>query len=169
MDWPTPMDLVNPFFPTTVDQEYKPGVDAVTVDLFFGTSTKLSVVSAYTHDVELVDAEEWAIDGMVYALYAQHTLGRHDVGLLLGEVRGDEVLGLTVATYAGPVGIHSDVTYTVPSDSDDEEPFFRGVVGGMWTATEDLTVTAEAYHQGLEGHRNRTLPDPAGREPVPKG
>lgn len=145
----TPMDLVNPFFPTTVDQEYKPGVDAVTADLFFGTSGKVSLITAYTDDVVLPDADDWSIDGMVYALYAQHTLGRHDVGVLVGEVRGDEVFGLTLATYAGPVGIHSDVTYTLPVDPKAEDPFVRGVVGAMWTATEDLTITSELYHQTL--------------------
>jgi len=145
----TPMDLVNPFFPTTVDQEYKPGVDAVVADFFFGTSTKASLITAYTNDQVLPDAEDWVVDGMVYAVYAQHTFGRHDLGIMLGEIRGDEVLGLTLATYAGPVGIHSDVTYTLPADPDEEDPFVRGVVGAMWTATDDVIITSEIYHQTL--------------------
>ena len=145
----TPMDLVNPFFPTTVDQEYKPGVDAVLLDLFFGVSSKASLITAYTGDVVLSDADDWSVDGMVYALYAQHTLGQHDVGILVGEMRGDEVLGLTVATYAGPVGIHGDVTYTLPAEPDEEDPFVRGVVGALWTITPDVVLTAEVYHQSL--------------------
>ncbi len=145
----TPMDLVNPFFPTIVDQEYKPGVDAVTADLFFGTSTKMSLITAYTDEQLISDTDDWQVNGMAYALYAQHTFGRHDLGVLLGEMRGDEVLGLTLATYAGPVGIHSDVTYTLPADPDVEDPFVRGVVGAMWTATDDLLFTSEVYHQTL--------------------
>ncbi|MGB0637759.1 MAG: hypothetical protein ACPGTU_00400 [Myxococcota bacterium] len=143
----TPMDLVNPFFPTTVDQEYKPGVDAVTADVFFGTSTKMSLITAYTDEQLIADTEDWNVNGMAYALYAQHTFGRHDLGILLGEVRGDEVVGLTLATYAGPVGIHSDLTYTLPADAETEDPFFRGVVGALWSATDKIIVTSEFYHQ----------------------
>jgi hypothetical protein len=143
----TPMDLVNPFFPTTVDQEYKPGVDAVTADLFFGTSTKMSLITAYTDEQLIADTDDWHVNGMAYALYAQHTFGRHDLGILLGEIRGDEVVGLTLATYAGSVGIHSDVTYTLPVDPEEEDPFIRGVVGAMWSATDELIFTSELYHQ----------------------
>ena len=117
------------------------------VDLFFGPATQLSLISAYTNDALIADADDWSMDGMVYALYAQHTLGRNDVGLLLGEIRGDEVIGLTLASYIGPVGVHSDVTYTLPVDPDDEDPFVRAVLGGMWAATPKLTITSEVYQQ----------------------
>lgn len=144
----TPMDLVSPFFPTTVDQEYKPGVDSVTADLFFGMSTQISAITAYVHPDPLADAEDWAVAGMAHVLYAQHTFWRNDVGLLLGEIRGDEVLGLTVASYAGPVGLHGDVTYTLPDD-DDEEPFLRAVAGALWMPRGGTTLSGEVYHQTL--------------------
>ena len=72
------------------------------------------------------------------AAYGQHTIGRHDVGLMVGTIRGDDVVGATVATYAGPVGVHADVAYTRPGDS--EDPFVRAVMGAMWTVTGELTV-----------------------------
>lgn len=144
----TPLDLISPFFPTTVDQEYKPGVDSVTAELFFGMSTQISAIAAYVHPDPLADAEDWAVEGMAYALYAQHTFWRNDVGLLLGEIRGDEVLGLTVASYAGPVGLHSDVTYTLPAE-DDEDPFLRAVVGALWMPRGGTTLSGEVYHQTL--------------------
>lgn len=144
----TPMDLVNPFFPTVVDQEYKPGVDALTADLYFGTSSQLSLITAYADEDPVVDAEDWAVDGMVYVLYGQHTVGRSDVGLMLGEVRNDAVVGLTIASSIGPVAVHADATYTQP-DSPEEDPFVRGVVGALWAATGDLTLSGELYHQSL--------------------
>ena len=145
----TPMDLVNPFFPTTVDQEYKPGLDAATVDAFFGTSTQLSVIAAYTDPDPVTEADDWTVEGAVYAVYGQHTFGRHDVGLLLGKIRGDDAIGATIATYAGPVGIHADATYTNPSESSAEDPFVRAVLGAVWSATTELIVSAEVYHQSL--------------------
>lgn len=144
----TPLDLVNPFFPTTVDQEYKPGVDALTADLFVGTATQFSVMTAYAHPEPVKDADDWVVDGMVHAVYAQHTLGGADVGVLVGSVQGDGVMGGTVATAIGPVAVHADATYTRP-EGDREDPFVRAVVGALWAATGDLTVSGEAYHQSL--------------------
>lgn len=144
----TPMDLVNPFFPTVVDQEYKPGVDAATADLFFGTSSQLSLMAAYADEAPVVDAEDWAVDGMVYAVYGQHTVGRSDIGLMVGEIRNDAVYGLTVASSIGPVAVHADATFTQP-DSPDEDPFVRGVVGALWAATSEMTLMGEVYHQSL--------------------
>ena len=43
----TPLDLVNPFTPAVIDQEYKPGVDAVRVDVYRGLSY---VCLLYTSD-----------------------------------------------------------------------------------------------------------------------
>ena len=131
-----------------MDQEYKPGVDALTADLYFGTSSQLSLITAYADEDPVVDAEDWAVDGMVYVLYGQHTVGRSDVGLMLGEVRNDAVVGLTIASSIGPVAVHADATYTQP-DSPEEDPFVRGVVGALWAATGDLTLSGELYHQSL--------------------
>lgn len=144
----TPLDLVNPFFPTTVDQEYKPGVDAITADLFFGTTTQVSVMTAYADPEPVKDADDWLVDGMVHALYAQHTLGVADVGFMAGSVQGDRVAGTTVATAIGPVAVHADATYTRP-ERDDEDPFVRAVVGALWAATGELTVSGEVYHQSV--------------------
>ena len=134
----TPMDLVNPFFPSTIDQEYKPGVDALRVDGYLGMST-MTAVAAYAGD--------WSVEGLVFAGYGQTTVGLTDLGLFVGAVRGDAVVGLTTRTALGPVGIVADVTGTLPST--DEDPFVRGVVGGMWRPFEDSTVTGEVYVQSL--------------------
>lgn len=148
-----PLDLVNPFFPSTIDQEYKPGVDALRVDLYFGFSTQITAVAAYAWNETIADAidadDDWLIDGMVYALYAQRTFGRHDVGAMVAEVRGDEVFGLTLATYAGPVGLTSDLTFTLPADPDDEDPFFRGSLGAMWRPGAKTTLVGEVYYQSM--------------------
>ncbi len=132
----TPMDLVNPFTPTTIDTEYKPGVDALRVDGYFGMTGKLTLVAAYAGD--------WDPEGMVFAAHGQGTLGVTDLGGLVGYVHGEPVFGLTTVTSAGPIGIHADATVTLPAD---EDVFVRAVTGADWRPTGTTTLSGELYLQ----------------------
>lgn len=143
----TPMDLVNPFFPTAVDQEYKPGVDAARFDAYWGMAGQATLVSAYQGD--------WDLAGTVHAAYAQTTLGVWDVGLFGGAVHGDAVGGVSTAGSAGPVSLHADLTVTAPGalldEADridpDEEVFVRGVAGASGNVTAKTAISAEVYVQ----------------------
>jgi hypothetical protein len=135
----TPLDLVNPFTPAVIDQEYKPGVDAVRVDGYRGMSV-LTVSGAYAGD--------WNDRGLVGVAYAQTTVGVTDIGALVGTVQADRVLGATVVTSIGAVGLHSDVTVTA---SEDRDPFVRAVAGALWRPGANTTLTGEAYVQTLGG------------------
>lgn len=141
----TPLDLVNPFNPAVIDQEYKPGVDAVRVDLYQGFATKLTLAAAY--------AGSWDPDGLILAAYGQTTVGVTDLGLFVGSVRRDAVFGTSVVTSVGPVGITSDVAFTVPSTGD---PYLRGTVGMLWRPTTTTTLSAEVYVQTLGSTRPAT-------------
>lgn len=134
----TPLDLVNPFNPAVIDQEYKPGVDAVRVDLYHGFATKLTLAAAY--------AGSWEPEGLILAAYGQTTVGVTDLGLFVGSVRRDAVLGGSVVTSVGPVGLTSDVAVTLPAVGD---PYLRATLGTLWRPTTTTTVTAEAYVQTL--------------------
>ncbi|HCH61781.1 MAG TPA: hypothetical protein DFR83_03175 [Deltaproteobacteria bacterium] len=134
----TPLDLVNPFFPTSVDQEYKPGVDAARVDAYYGTGGQATVASAYRGD--------WDLDGMVHAVYAQQTLGLWDIGLFGGLVQGDTVGGISLAGSIGPVSLHTDTSVTEPRQ-DDEDLFVRSVVGAQGSVTPTTQLIGEVYVQ----------------------
>lgn len=132
----TPLDLIGVFSPATIDTEYKPGVDAVRLDGFFGTSGTVSLVSAYVGD--------WTPDGMIHAAYGQGTVGVTDLGGFLGMIHGEPVFGVSTASGIGPVGVHADATLTLPED---DAAFVRAVAGGTWLPLPDTTVSAEAYVQ----------------------
>lgn len=134
----TPLDLVNPFFPTTIDQEYKPGVDAIRMDGYVGMS-RVTAVIAYAGD--------WNWSGMVAAAYGQTTIGVTDIGLFYGYIRRDHVIGATMVTGVGPVELHSDATVTVPDPDLDAAVFFRGTFGALWRPFEKSTVSGELYVQ----------------------
>ena len=153
----TPMDLVNPFLPTVIDQEYKPGIDAVRLDLYAGMSTQITLVSAFAGD--------WDLQGTIHALSAQTTLGVWDVGLFTGLVRRDIVAGLSTAGSLGAVGIRGETTVTVPNPDAPAptldasrtrmgldpvaqvDPYVRASVGGDWRPTEKTTLSGELYLQ----------------------
>lgn len=149
----TPMDLVNPFFPTAVDQEYKPGVDAARVDAYWGMAGQVTLASAYQGD--------WDLAGMVHAAYVQSTFGVWDVGLFGGAVHGDLVGGVSTAGSAGPVSLHADVTVTGPGalldEADridpDEELFVRAVAGASGNVTAKTSLAGEIYHQSNGGEK----------------
>ena len=132
----TPLDLVNPFSPATIDSEYKPGVDSLRLDLFSGVSSRLGLAAAYGGD--------WDVDGMVFALAGNTTVGVSDLGAFVGEVFGDFVVGASIESGVGTVGLHSDVSLTLPQDAD---AFVRGVTGVDLTPTGTTFVSIEAYVQ----------------------
>ncbi|MGC6494531.1 MAG: hypothetical protein ACON5B_16975 [Myxococcota bacterium] len=155
----TPLDLVNPFTPAVIDQEYKPGVDALRVDGFFGASGQLTFVAAYTgrdplaiiadpRDADLQTGEVSA-ESTVIAGYGQGTVGVTDIGGFAGLVHQDLVLGATTTTSVGPVGLSADAAVTVPLGDTEEEPFFRGTVGVLGQASPTTMVTGEVYVQTL--------------------
>ncbi len=133
----TPLDLVNPFNPAVIDQEYKPGVDAVRVDMYSGLSY-VTLAGGY--------AGGWSDDGLIVGAYGQTTVRLTDVGLFLATVMGDRVVGSSFATSVGAIGLYGDGTLTF---AEDRGSFVRVAVGGLWRPGEKTTMTGEAYLQTL--------------------
>lgn len=135
-----PMDLVQPFSFATIDSEYKPGIDALRIDQYFGMATQITGLVAYAGD--------WDKEGLVGVLNANTTIGWTDISLFTGLVCGDTVLGTGFASSIGAVGVHGDITYTLP-DVEDEDSFVRAELGAMWRPFEDSTVSGEMYYQSV--------------------
>lgn len=138
----TPLDLVAPFSPAVIDQSYKPGVDALRVDGYLGATGRITGVAAY--------AGSWDGDGLVGAAFGSGTVGVTELGGFAGWVRGDAVLGATLVTALGPVGVHGDAALTLPDLAGaGGDPFARAVVGADWRPFSTTTLMAEAYVQTL--------------------
>ncbi|RME28493.1 MAG: hypothetical protein D6798_02270 [Deltaproteobacteria bacterium] len=154
----TPLDLVSPFFPGTIDTEYKPGVDAVRVQVYGGLRFEQQVVAAWVGDCVAVGVgesdrcEEWGVEDLAVASWSRVTVGVSDIAVFLGEVHDDEVAGLSVASAVGAVGVHGDASVTLPPGHLDgrdptEDVYVRAVVGADWRPNADLTLSGEAYVQ----------------------
>lgn len=140
----TPMDLLAPYTPQVVDREYKPGVDALRIDAFIGMTGHISAVAA------IVD--EMSMDGLVLAGHGGATVGVFDIEGLVGLIRRDFVIGASTQGSIGPVGVHADLTVTVPpreveDDEEVEEPFVRVVAGASVLPHSKLSLSAEVYFQ----------------------
>jgi hypothetical protein len=138
-----PMDLVQPFSFATIDSEYKPGIDSFRVDAYLGMSTQITGLVAY--------AGEWEKEGMIAIVNGNTTLGWTDISLFYGLVKGDNVIGTGTASSIGPVGLHGDVTVTIPEE---EDIFVRAVAGWMWKPLENSTLNGEFYLQTVGAENN---------------
>ncbi len=145
----TPMDLVNPFSPAIVDTEYKPGVDALRVDGYIGMAGQVTVVAAWAGDGPIVGNQaddDVGLDDAILVATGRGTVRITDLVGFAGLVRGEPVLGASVVTSVGSVGVHGDATLTV---SEDDGAFARAVLGGSWASAGGTTLFGEAYVQTL--------------------
>ncbi|MDF1562365.1 MAG: hypothetical protein P1V51_04935 [Deltaproteobacteria bacterium] len=140
----SPMDLVSPFSATTIDQEYRTGIDAARLDAYVGESTTLTLVAAYAGADPDATLSDWRLADAVFAARAGTTFGVWDVGAFGALNHEDVVLGLDTQGSIGPVGVRAEATVTVPPDGG--SVFYRAVLGanGSW---EKGSVSAELYWQ----------------------
>lgn len=148
-----PMDLVAPFSFATIDAEYKPGIDAVRIDTYWGMSSELNLVIAYAGDLNYIDF--WTPDRLVAVVQGRSTLGVTDVTLFTSMNRGDQVFGVGLNSSIGPIGLFSDFTWTLSelwledTQQTELDDHWRGVVGALWRPGERTTLTTEFYGQSL--------------------
>lgn len=141
----TPLDLVSPFGPAAIDTEYRPGVDALRLDLFVGDRFEQNLITAALDESAFTGR---GLHEFVLLSQSRVTVGTTDLALVLGEVRADEVIGLSVSGSRGAVGMHGDASLTFPAEEEDP-PFVRAVAGLSLLPEPRSTLSAELYLQTL--------------------
>lgn len=141
----TPLDRLAPFSPTSIDQLYKPGLDAARLDYWWGVAGQLSFITAYRQD--------WSREGMAYVLTAQDHFGGWDLGIVLGEFQRDQVLGFSMAGSLATVSVYGDLSWTRSSPElillDGEKTFGRASLGMTWSWAQGGGghISSELYWQ----------------------
>jgi len=147
-----PLDLIATFALTEVDTEYKPGADALRVDLSLFERTFVSLIA-----VAGERGDALALGGSSFALRAKQGWSSGEVGLLGGFVRHDAVAGLDAVWDTGSFDIYAEVTATITTDKsltsaagrprDDVE--VAALVGATFKPAPKVTLTPELYYSGF--------------------
>jgi hypothetical protein len=130
----SPLDILNPFDATRLEREERPGVDALLVDRRLGPLGKFNGVFA-----PATERSRAAIAGYVHG----NAYGT-DYSLLLGNFRGERLVGADFSGRLGGVGIRGEATASRP----DTGRFIRALLGADYGFGNTFTVTGELYFNG---------------------
>jgi hypothetical protein len=137
-----PLNVFGAFAPTDLDTDYKPGIDAVTVDAYPGAFSSLTgaYVLAPKDDAELENSS---------ALHYRRQAGAlSELSLLAGSVVGNRVLGAAFESAWGGMGWRLEgVHYTL--EQSDEKAFFW--IAGIDYMFADGTVIAAEWYDNSRG------------------
>ena len=148
-----PLDLFNAFAPTTIDREFKPGVDSILFESLVGDSAEVQVLHIARQDVEPEQANQnttalkWHVDVASWSL--DMTLAYH---------RGEEYGAVSVLFPIGGALLRSDVSYACH----DLDCTLSGLVNLDYTLAVGpalLYLFGELYHNGY-GLESATEPVP---------
>lgn len=132
-----PLNVFGAFAPTDLDTDYKPGIDAVTVDVYPGAFSSLT--GAYV----LAPKENTELENSGALHYRRQAGELSELSLLAGSVVGNRVVGAAFESAWGGMGWRLEgVHYTL--EQSDEKAFFW--IAGVDYMFEDGTlITAEWY------------------------
>jgi hypothetical protein len=162
-----PADLVGTFSPVELDQEYKPGVDALRLNVALGRFGELALVAAFGGPSclrrsvpgfgtrrQLPDGgrceqyePQFSLHHSVLVSRARLSFGAWDLGMVAGYVRGDLVAGAFVTGTVKKLRLRGEVVYTW--DMEEDLPDLAGLVyAGIGNAEGKGTHFARAVLGG---------------------
>jgi len=109
----SPMDIVNPFDPTAVDTEYKPGDDMIYAQYLADNGDDLQIAQVFRRDPATGDPES---DASTTAVKYHGLAGDGEFDVLLARHYGEPMIGVGGNRSVGGAVVHGDVVW---ADSDD--------------------------------------------------
>jgi hypothetical protein len=143
-----PMDLVNPFDPTTVDTEYKSGDDMLYGQYLRDNGDDMQAAVVFRRDPVSSDVE--ARQGTV-ALKYHGFAGEKEYDVLVAENYGDAVIGLGGAGSVGGAVWRADIVVT-DSDDDTAIEFVTNLSYSWVWQDRNVSGMAEYYYDGIDRH-----------------
>lgn len=134
-----PMDLFNPFAPTTVDQDYKAGDDLIRIERLFDDGSDLEMLAVARHG-EVKD------DTASIAFKYRALLGGSELDLLAAQHYGGEVVGLGLRAPVGGALVRSDLVAVDDADG--------WTLSGIVNVDYSFPVAQSSVHVFAEYFRN---------------
>lgn len=157
----TPMDLVNPFDPSTIDTEYKAGDDMLYLQFLRASGDDLQAAVVVRRDPDSGSVEP---EQSTTALKYHGFTSGYEYDLLVAESYDDAVFGIGVSGSLGSAAWSAD---TVLTDTADDR--FVEIVANLsysWVAADrNLTGVIEYYFNGAGLHDAPYGPDALAAKP----
>lgn len=141
-----PMDLFNPFTPTAVDRDYKPGNDLLLVEKLTSSGGDLQLLAVGRRD----DTHDVSGSAGSLALKWRSGLGAGEFELLAGRHYGDRVLAVAVRWPLGGALVRTDIVATRPQGSN--ETYVSAIANIDYSfslAQRSVYTFAEYYYNGF--------------------
>jgi len=140
-----PLDLFNPFSPTTVDRDYKVGDDMVLVDKLFGNGMDAQLLAVVRRNAR----QNVSSDSSSLAMRLRGFAGNIGWELAVGEHFEDQIYGLGLRVPLGGALMRTDLVFTDLNGGGWE---FSGVINIDYSFTlrdKNFYVFAEYYRSGF--------------------
>lgn len=149
-----PLNVFGAFSPTDLDTDYKPGIDALTVDVY--PSSFSSLTGVYVPGPK--DNTDIESSG---ALHYRRQVGElSELSLLAGSVIGNRVVGGAFESALGGMGWHAEGLYYTLNESD-EKAFFW-ITGINYQFENGTLIAAEWYDNSGGATKEAELAQMAG-------
>ena len=158
-----PMDLFNPFSPTTVDQDYKAGDDMLLVERLFDDGAELQMLAVVRREFDPDARGDVAWDASSVAAKYALVLEGGEVEVMAARHYGEEVLGTGLRVPIGGALLRSDLVLTQV----DGRARLSGLVNADYTfgiAGSPVHVFGEYFHNGFGVNE---LPEDLSQLPAP--
>lgn len=141
-----PLDLVNPFDPTTIDTEYKTGDDMLYLQYLRDNGHDVQAAAVFRRDP--VTGKRDGDQGTV-ALKYHGFAGEYEYDLLVGDNRGDTVVGVGAVGSVGGAVWRTDLVVTDTVDETQVELVANMSYSWTW-AGKNVSGAGEYYRSGAD-------------------
>jgi len=141
-----PMDLVNPFDPTTIDTEYKTGDDMLYLQYLRDSGDDWQAAAVLRRDLPTGDVSS---DQSTIALKYHGFAGEHEYDLLVADSYGETVVGLGGARSIGGAIWRGDIVITDSSEETVVELVTNLSYSWVWS-DRNVSGGIEYYYDGVD-------------------
>lgn len=137
-----PLNLFGSFSPTDLDTDYKPGIDALSMDYYPSAFSSLTGIYAFSPE----DNDELSDSGAIH--YRRQVGESSEMMLVAGSILGNTVMGAAIDSDWKGMGWRVEGSYYQLTELDnvsDDSPIFW-VAGVDYQFDNGIVLTAEYYH-----------------------